>query len=297
MPSSEEWFLKNEAFSLSHSLLQCFHPEVSRCARSGVPGTAGQPWLSSFFGMGEAHSRCCPVAAKRASRAFPRPPAVYHVALQPCPTIPTPPSLGVCLCDLVCAPVTCRAGVLGALTNAPVFFLPRSPISLLSDLAVFQDRLRMLTVGGTDTPSLSFPAAEDSLEQDVRLFLACNVGKVDTTLSSVLKFVDCLEICFSRRSVINHQVELLFVHFCFHPFCVLRALSPPVCHHHITELRRWHGLRLTATPLCTLHPVHEGPSAGLWIPSGCASYVPLTRFPFWSPCLRDSWSISKKIIK
>lgn len=128
-----------------------FSSRVSRCAGSGVPRTAGQPWLSSFFGVGEAHSRRCPVA-----RAFPRPLAVYHVALPPCPTIPTLPSLGVCLCDLVCAPVTCRAGVLGALTNSPVFFLPRSPISPLSDLAVFQDRLRMLTVGGMDTLSLSF---------------------------------------------------------------------------------------------------------------------------------------------
>lgn len=156
IPGSEEWCLKNEAFSLSHSLPQCFHSEVSRCAGSGVPGTGGQPWLSSFLGMGEAHSRRCPVATERASRAFPCPLDVYHVALQPCPTIPTLPSLGVCLCDLVCAPMTCRAGVLGALTNSPVFFLLRSPISPLSDLAVFQDRLRMLTVGGMDTLSLSF---------------------------------------------------------------------------------------------------------------------------------------------
>lgn len=76
--------------------------------------------------------------------------------------------------------MTCRAGVSGSLTNSLVFFLLRSPTSPLSDLAVFQDRLRMLTVGGmTIHPEpLTCLQLRTSLEQDVRLFLACNVAKL-----------------------------------------------------------------------------------------------------------------------
>lgn len=43
----------------------------------------------------------------------------------------------------------------------------------------------------------------------MQLSPACNLGKVDTTLSSVLKFVNCLEICFSCHIAVIQQVELL----------------------------------------------------------------------------------------
>lgn len=55
----------------------------------------------------------------------------------------------------------------------------------------------MLTVGGMKIMSLSlFLELRTSFELDVQLSLACNLGKVDTTLSNVLKFVHCFEICF-----------------------------------------------------------------------------------------------------
>ena len=83
----------------------------------------------------------------------------------------------------------------------------------------------------------TFLELRTSFEQDMQLSPACNLGKVDTTLLSVLKFVHYFEICFSYHLAVTQQVELLTVSFLFCPFVFWRAFSPPhVSHHRFAEL-------------------------------------------------------------
>lgn len=137
----------------------CPHQQERISSRQVLVGRArrqGWPPHSAPAGRGPV----CPVTMRLPSPA-PRPPRAGEALSQrepspgpSSPSCPSPCPSSVCLCACPCprVPRTVPVGVWPR-TNPPVFFLPR-PAPPPSDLAVFQDRLRMLTVGGTDTPPL-----------------------------------------------------------------------------------------------------------------------------------------------
>lgn len=110
-------------------------------------------------------------------------------------TYPTCLLLCVCPCDSVCASYYCGDGTgfwcwgfkLTLTCLFPSVLTHATPLCL-SDLAVFKERLRMLTVGGMKIMSLSPFLSRGLHLNKMQLFLACDLGKVDTSSVSVLKF-------------------------------------------------------------------------------------------------------------